>query len=398
MKILQICSKIPFPSKDGGSLAMSTLTNGLLGEGHEVQVLAINTPKHLIQDAEIDQEYRKRVNYRSVFIDTSLKPFDAFLNLFSSSSYNVSRFYSKDLEKTLTDILSQTEFDIVQLESIWVTPYLESIRKNSKAKIVLRSHNVEHEVWERLAIKASGLKKWYLSLLAKRLKKYELNMLNSYDAIVSITKKDQETFVHEGYKLPSMNIPFGFAPENYRTDKTPESKTVFHIGAMDWMPNKEAVSWMLNEVWPKVILKMPEACLHLAGRKMPAEFFKTTTKKVMVHGEVDSGIDFMKRYQLMVVPLSSGGGMRVKIIEGMALGKAVISTSIGAEGIEYEHEKNILIANTLDEFVSAILKCLNDPGFADNLGKNARSMVEEKYDNKKLSRNLSDFYKELLKK
>src|SRR5687768_9812153 len=118
MRILQVCSKIPFPPKDGGSIAMNILTHGLIQCGHEVSVLAVNTPKHYIKDSDIDPDYRRMTSYRSVFIDTSVKPLDAFLNLFSSRSYNVSRFFSPEFEKELIRILKEKTYDIVHLETL----------------------------------------------------------------------------------------------------------------------------------------------------------------------------------------------------------------------------------------------------------------------------------------
>lgn len=195
MKILQICSKIPFPPKDGGSIAMNILTHGLINAGNRVHVLAVNTPKHFIKDEDIDADYRNKTNYRSVFINTSVKPIDAILNLFSSQSYNIIRFYSADFEKVLIEQLKKENYDLIHLETLWVAPYVEVIRKHSKAKIVLRSQNVEFMIWERLAEDAGNpLKKMYLRLLAKRLKKYELGILNKYDAIATITELDAVVF------------------------------------------------------------------------------------------------------------------------------------------------------------------------------------------------------------
>ncbi|MBL7883865.1 MAG: glycosyl transferase family 1, partial [Bacteroidia bacterium] len=134
MNILQICSKTPFPPKDGGSVAMNILTSGLINAGNNVKVLAINTPKHFIKDADIDSEYRKITNYESVFIDTSIKPLDAFFNLFSTKSYNIIRFYSKDCENKIIEILNKQSFDIIHLETLWVAPYVDIIKKHSKAK------------------------------------------------------------------------------------------------------------------------------------------------------------------------------------------------------------------------------------------------------------------------
>ncbi len=121
-----------------------------------------------------------------------------------------------------------------------------------------------------------------------------------------------------------------------------------------------------------------------------------TEPNVYVLGEVASAEEFMLSKELMIVPLLSGGGMRVKIIEGMALGKTIISTSIGAEGIAYENNKNIIIADTINEFADAISKCLNDEQFAANIGSNAKLLVEMEYDNKKICKNLVGFYRAIL--
>lgn len=400
MRILQICSKMPFPPKDGGSIAMNILTDGLIKCGHTVKVLAVNTPKHFIKEDDIDIEYRKRTAFQSVYIDTDVKPMDALLNLFSNKSYNIIRFYSKEFENTLIDILSKQEFDIIHLETLWVAYYVDTIRKYSKAKIVLRSQNVEYVIWERLAeASTSFLKKRYLQLLAERLKKYELSMLNKYDGIATITDIDAKAHQKLGCSLPIITIPFGIDVSKYKEDKSAtESPSVFHIGAMDWMPNADGIKWLLESVWPKVVLKHPTVNLYLAGRNMPDWLKQLSIPNVVVLGEVEDSHLFINSKSIMVVPLTSGGGMRVKIIEGMALGKTIVSTSIGAEGIEYENLKDILIADTADEFVEAIHMCLSDKIYADTVARNARTLVEKKYDNIKICEQLTDFYKSLIAK
>ncbi len=398
MKILQLCSKIPFPPKDGGSIAMNILTHGLIDCGNEVKVLAINTPKHFIKEADIDIEYKKKTSYQLVFIDTAVKPLDAFLNLFTSQSYNIIRFYSKEFEKALIELLTSQQYDVVQLETLWVAPYVETIRKYSKAKIVLRSQNVEYAIWERLA-QASGnpVKKAYLKLLAKRLKIYELGMLNKYDGIATITELDAVSFKTSGCKSPIIHIPFGIDTTKYLADTaTTEYPSIFHIGAMDWMPNSDAVKWFLEKVWEKVQTQHPNVKLYLAGRNMPDWMKQLKMKNVVVEGEVADSHKFINSKSIMIVPLSSGGGMRVKIIEGMALGKTIISTAIGAEGIDYENNKNILIANTDTEFVEALNKCISDRSFSDTIAHNAKKLVENKYDNLKICKKLSDFYQTLI--
>ncbi|MFL5762749.1 MAG: glycosyltransferase family 4 protein [Bacteroidia bacterium] len=400
MKILQICSKVPFPPKDGGSIAMNILTQGLIASGNEVHVLAVNTPKHFIRDEDLDADYRKKTNYHSVFIDTTVKPLGAFVNLFTSESYNISRFYSTAFEKTLLDILSKTEFDIVHLETLWVAPYVAVIRKHSKAKIVLRSQNVEFMIWERLTDDCERfLKRAYLKLLAKRLKRYELGMLNRYDAIATITEVDSDAFRKLGCHIPIIHIPFGIDLEKYKEDRSSLVKnTIFHIGAMDWRPNADGIKWFLDDIWPGIVKEHRSVNLHLAGRNMPVWLKELKQDNVIVEGEVQDSHRFINSNEIMIVPLHSGGGMRVKIIEGMALGKTIISTAVGAEGINYTDGKDLLIANTEKEFSEQIAKCLNDPAFCDSIGRNARKLAETKYDNRLICEELSGFYRSLVKK
>jgi polysaccharide biosynthesis protein PslH len=398
MNILQICSKVPFPPKDGGSIAMNILTEGLIANGNNVKVLAIQTPKHLIKDEDIDPAYRKRTSYESVFIDTDVKAKNAFLNLFSADSYNISRFWSKEFEAKLISILQKEMFDVVQLETLWVAPYVVTIRKYSKAKIVLRSQNVEYSVWERVAAASTNpVKKIYLNLLARRLKKYELGMINKYDAILPITEIDGDSFRKSGCTIPMLHVPFGLNAQEYKVSSLPEKLDLFHIGAMDWLPNIQAMEWFLENVWDRLIEKFPDLKLYLAGRNMPKDLKGGDKRNVVIEGEVADAKQFIDRHAIMVSPLFSGGGMRIKIIEGMAMGKVVISTSIGIEGISAQHGKHLLLAANADEFVTVISKCLTDRNYCTELGKNARQLVEEKYDNNAICKRLSEFYKELLR-
>ena len=397
MKILQVCSKVPYPSKDGGSIAMNILTEGLIACGNKVTVLAMRTPKNDTRDEEIDPAYRKRTSYRSVFIDTSVKPAAALLNLFSTKSYNIIRFYSKEFEKVLCDLLIKENYDIIQLETLWVTPYVQAIRKNTKAKIVFRSHNVEYHIWERLAAAAGNpLKKAYLNLLATRLKKYEQRMLNKFDGIACITELDMLVFKKLGCDVPLIHAPFGINLSDYKpiTENT-EFPSLFHIGSMDWMPNEEAIKWFLKNSWSKIQFKYPNLNLYLAGRNMPSWLLELNMKNVFILGEIKDSLSFINSKSIMVVPLQSGGGMRVKIIEGMALGKTIVSTSIGAEGIAYTDKENILIADSVEEFEQAIDRCVTNKEFSNTLGSNARALIENKYDNLEICKHLYGFYQTL---
>ncbi|MEZ4938188.1 MAG: glycosyltransferase family 4 protein [Crocinitomicaceae bacterium] len=396
MKILQLCNKPPFPSYDGGSIAMGNITSGLVEAGEEVKVLTVSTDKHPFKISKFPAKIRKAVNPEAVYIDVRLNIVDAFSCLVTRDSYNVSRFFSPDFEKKLITILDSESYDVIHLESIFMTPYLSAIKRHSKAKIVLRSHNLEYLIWERLSdTEGKKLKKLYLKHLAKNLKSYELDVINKVDAIASISDKDTERFKELKCKVPMASIPFGIDLSNIpylNSKEEPKEVSFFHIGSMDWSPNQEGILWLIDKVIRKTDTSFK---IHLAGRNMPEWLLREESEKIAIHGEVESAYDFMNTYDVMIVPLLSASGIRVKIIEGMALGKTIISTSIGAEGIDYKDGENILIANTPKQFREKIQFIINHPGEINRIGRNARNLIESKFNNEKIIRELIQFYHEL---
>ena len=398
MNILQICNKPPFPAVDGGAIAMNNTTQGLLNNGHKVTVIAITTPKHPVIYGGLTKEYMENTNLQTVFIDTSIRLRDAFFNLFTKKSYNVERFISVDFTRHLQKILTQENFDIVLVESLFVTPYISTIKSISKAKIVLRAHNVEHKIWERISENTKNpIKKQYINLLAKRLKKYEIEVFKTIDGIAAMTKVDVNNFKELGFKKEIEAIPTGYIISSKEDceKKNVEENSIFHIASMDWLPNIEGVDWFLNNVWPIISNTKNNAKLYLAGREMPQFYYNLNLHNVTIVGKVKSAKEFYLSKKIMIVPVLSGSGMRIKIIEGMALGKIIISTSLGAEGISYTSGKNILIADTPQDFADAICKCLNDSNYCDKIGENAKELITSEYSNEQISKKMVSFFEYL---
>lgn len=398
MKVLQLCNKPSRPSIDGGCIAIDHISQGLLQNDVDLKVLTLSTHKHPFNKKNYASDFVKKTEIEGVFVDTKLNVVDAFSNLVTSDSYNISRFFSTDFDKLLQIKLSEDEFDIVHLESLFMTPYIHTIRRFSKAKIVLRSHNLEYMIWQRLAAQSGNpAKKIYLKILSSQLKKYEIGIFNDVDAIAAISREDEEKYKSQGFTKPTITIPFGVDISKYNPVKQQNSEVkLFHIGAMDWKPNIEAISWFLTEVWPKCYVKCPDLKFELAGRNMPDWLLNEENPNVINRGEVPNAVDFMNEHNVMVVPLLSAGGMRIKIIEAMALGKVVIASSIAAEGISYMPNKNIIIANTPDEFVAAILFLNDNPQKIQEIGANARKFIEEEYDENTIIKKLISFYKDLI--
>ena len=283
-----------------------------------------------------------------------------------------------------------------------MAPYLPVIRQFSTAKIVLRNHNIEHLIWHRVINnEPNPLKRWAIRYFSRQLKRYECNLGSQIDAFAAISEPDYQFFKECYHNIPGTVIPFGVDLENYPENEdympsgTPE---LFHVGSMNWLPNVEGIEWFLDEVWPQIHEKFPEITFTIAGRQIPEKISQRADNNVIIAGEVASANDFMAEKDIMIVPLLSGSGVRVKIIEGMALGKTIITTAIGAEGLAVEHGKNILIANTPDEFLECISKCVASPDICTILGENARNFVALNHNNDLITNRLIEFYGTLLAK
>ncbi len=375
-------------------MAMAAMTESMLLDDHMVKTVCMSTHKHPYDASKIDSNILLRTNMESLEMDTHIKPFQALANIFGNTSYNVVRFYSEEFDSRLTSILQNESFDIVHLESTFCTPYLETIRKHSKAKVVVRTHNVEFKIWNQLADQEKNpLKKWYLRLLTDRLQSYETSILTKVDGIISITQEDKVEFEKMGIKCPIEVIPIGYevvktSPKRLQTDKL----KLYHVAAMDWLPNIEGVNWFLQSIWGKIEHRFPNVDCFLAGRNMPSSLLSQAKKNLHIEGEIKSMEDYVSDKNIALVPLLSGSGMRVKIVEALALGKVVISTTIGAQGIPYEDGKNMLIANTPQDFVEKLEFLTNNPDSIRSIGENARKLAIEKFDLHQLSTKLTYFY------
>ena len=396
MRILQLTNKNPWPPKDGGAIASLNLTKGFGFLGHKVTILSMNTEKHRIKKKDIPDNLKAISDFHLVDVPAQITFWAALRNfLFSRLPYNAERFISEDYSHALIKLLKKKKFDLIQLEGLYLCPYIALIRRHSKAKIVYRAHNIEHEIWNRTAQMTRGFKKLYLKHLSKRIKRFEISYLNEYDLLVPITERDAVMLNKMGnikpYFTSQTGIDLSFLVPNAKHLEYP---SLFHIGSLDWSPNQEGLIWFLYNCWPIIIKKYPELKFYIAGRNAPAWLEKKFNLKNIVYlGEIEDAYEFINSKAIMVVPLFSGSGMRIKIVEGMALGKPIITTTIGTEGIETTSGENILIANDAESFNESVYTLIEEREIFDKIGKNAIDFIRKKFDNLALAAQLIEFYK-----
>jgi len=400
LKVLQICHKMPFPPFDGGAQVMHFTTKGLIANKIDVKVLAINPTRIFIDANELSEDYKSSTRFECLKVDTRIKPFNFLINLFKRESYFIERFISREFEDKLAAILKAEHFDIVQLEHLYLCKYINVIKLQSKAKIILRPQNVEYIIWERyLKGLKNPIKKIALSIAIKRLKKYEQSVNSQLDGIMALTNEDAAIFSSFSGKTSIVVIPMGYDYEKltgYNYEKQYSSSVVYHLGTMDWLPNEEAVKWFLKKVLPLINDKRIK--FILAGKKMPKWVYNHESENVSILDEISNPLNFQEDKHIMIVPLLSGSGIRAKIIEGLALGKTIISTTIGAQGIEYENGKDMLIADTEEEFATQIVRCTNSIELCREIGKNAKQLSVRNYHYENTTKKMIAFYKSLLEK
>ncbi len=399
MKILQICNKFPYPLKDGAAIAITYLAKAFNELGHEVTLLSMNTSKHWFDTEALPHDFDHYDALHTVFVDNRIRPLPALRSLFSKRSYHIERFEDAVFAKKLSEILQNTSFDVVQLESVYLAPYIPVIRKHSSAIIALRAHNVEYEIWERVAANSNPLKRWYLEQITPRLKQYEIQHLNQYDLVVGITERDVTHFKRLGLQKPAVVSPIGLDCRDYVADDSCFQRplSLSFIGSLDWMPNQDGLKWFLDEVWePLLAPQFPELTFHIAGRTAPAWLRNLKKERVFFEGEVPNAADFLNQHPVMVVPLLSGGGMRAKILEGMAVGKVVLSTRIGMEGIAAKNRQECLLADSPDAFVSAVRWCLERGPDLAHIGQRAQVFCVENFDNVEVAKRLLKTYRSMV--
>lgn len=397
MKVLFITTVLPYPLDGGAKIRTFNLMKNVVSK-HEVTLLSFVESKdepgniNELEHYGFKVETVKRTSHNKLVL-----LFNLFYCLFRAKPFVIQKYYSSAMRNKINDLIGKYKFDIVQFEHLHMAQYLSLFRSTH---LILAMHNIDSVIAERYCREEKNmLKKAYASLQWKKLRKYESVMYEKFDICLTVSEKDNERLKQISPKTNAAVIPNGVDTTYFKlSTEGNEPNSLVFTGMMNWLPNVDAMLYFCKHILPLIEKEVAGVKLYIVGRN-PLEKVKELGKEhnIVVSGAVDDIRPYVRRSSVVIVPLRIGGGTRLKILEAMSMGKPVVSTSIGCEGLEVIHGENIIIADTSSEFAVRTIDLLKGNIPISKLGENGRKLVCEKYDWEKIGQKLCRIYEDIIK-
>jgi glycosyltransferase involved in cell wall biosynthesis len=337
MQVLYISQKPAFPIIDGGSFAINRFLKDVRETIHgEIDYLAITTLKHPMDSVAAQNDLGDSITIYAAEVNSKLSIPSFLASLFSTLPYNLKRYKQTKFLQKINALLAQKEYDYIILDGLYASVFLHEIKSKSKAKIIYRSHNVEHQIWlDRAKTTNNWLKRQFLISLANKVSKYEKKLLQHLDCIAAISSIDYDFFkletTHQVEIIPVSMLPI-------KTVDTIAQNQICFIGNFGWFPNIEGMSWFINKVFPILKIDYPLLTLHIAGFESKEALSNLVSDGIVIHGPVNDAALFLKTHGIFVSPIFSGSGIKIKVLEAMNAGVPMVLSKKSAEGIGFPSE------------------------------------------------------------
>lgn len=378
LKVLAIDEEIPCPPDTGKRIRTWNLLRRLAPR-HRISLLCYGERDEraisAIQSAGIDVHLVDSIaNHRGWQLHARL-----FANLFSPYPYSVSKHYTRRFQRQLNLLLQNEPFDLLHCE--W-TPYARFLEAADRIRTLVSAHGVESQIWFRRARHSNTVpERIFFALQALKMRRFEQRALRRANWVTTVSPLDAETIRAWGAASISL-VENGVDPDEFRPATEPGNPSdLLFVGSLDWFANQDGVLYLLEQIWPLIRSQQPQARLRIIGRRPPAQLEKRIgySPSVELIGEVSDVRPFFSRAAVVVVPLRIGGGTRIKILEALSMGKAVVSTSVGAEGLAVVDGVHLLLADSPQEFARRAIDLLNFPEERRRLGENGRKLAVQRY-------------------
>jgi len=380
MRILWVKAGKLLPVDTGGKIRSFNILRHL-ARHHQVTLLSYYGGRHdPAYEAAIAQQLPGAQTIHTAAPESTLaQGLDYLLRLPSRAPYAVRKFTHPKVRQAVEREVNSRQLDVAVCDFLSASL---NFPPHSAAPVVLFQHNVETMLWRRMAkTEASFLRRISYNIEASKISSYEASTLRRFQQVIAVSEDDREAMLSLCPQCPITVVPTGVDTELYRAVPSASGNppVVVFTGSMDWEPNIDAMEYFCRDVWPVVLNQYPDARFQIVGRNPPARIRHLASSSVEVTGTVASVADYLRNATVVVVPLRIGGGTRLKIYEAMAMAKAMVSTSIGAEGLDVTHGRDLLIADYTQSFAASIVQLLRDPSQRRNY-EEAATALAARYD------------------
>lgn len=400
MKILFLSPSFPYPQDTGAAIRIYNLIRYLSKE-NEVHLVSF-------EDRQIEEtglmELKK---YCSSVRLVKLKKYPKLLQLpevlirfLRGEPFMLKYAESDELEKMLSNLSQEQGIDIIQFEHSYMGHNVRHLAQDLKARKVLSFHNIACAQYYRVyKVEKNLLKKIRHLLEWVPMFKWEPRIAGYFDKSVVVSDIDKNLLQFLNPMLDIAVIPNGVDAGGIASEPSEgREKNLLFIGTMDYEPNEDAVLYFHERIFPLVKREIQDIKLTVVGRNPPPKVQKLSENPdILITGHVDDVRPYYRKAMLSVVPLRSGGGTRLKILEAMATGTPVVSTAVGCEGLAVEDGRNIMIASTPEEFAEKIIRLVTREDLWNKVSCEGRKLVEEKYDWESIASSLQEVYRQLLR-
>jgi sugar transferase (PEP-CTERM/EpsH1 system associated) len=387
VRVLFLSQIVPYPPH-GGVLQRGYHLLRELGRRASVHLLAFVHPDELRTEARVEEsraalkEFCERVEYFPLWAKTSPAHKAAALaaSAFSPLPFSVIAHRSSAFERRVAESLRTGPYDVVHVDTVALSQFVDLDAPTVPS--VLTHHNIESMLMERRAsVEHRPLARQYLQRETAKLRSYEARMSPRYDMNIVVSPDDGHTLAARVPGVRTAVVPNGVNVEYFTPDPTQETPALIYTGGMNMFANRDAVTYFLDEIWPLIRKRMPDTKFFAVGQDPPKELLAYAGRdpNVVVTGFVDDIRPYVRKAAVYVVPLRVGGGTRLKVLDAMAMGKAIVSTSIGCEGIAVKPGQHLMTADTPETFAQATITLLGDRVRRLSLGRAARDLVERRY-------------------
>lgn len=404
MNILFLSQIVPYPPH-GGVLQRGYNILREVAKYNDVHLLAFVHPDILGTEDLVDearwhlQQFCKSVDFFHLWPKKSpVHKFVAFAAGFAyPKPFSALAHRSSAFKKKIEQIVTEEKIDIIHFDTIGLAPYLSS---GLGIPTVLTHHNIESELMARRASREENpLARIYTALQSSRLKAYEKNESPKFGLNIMMSEPDGQLLKSISPQVKTTIVPNGVDTDYFTVRDEIQENAIIYTGGMNMFANKDAVMHLVNDIWPRIRAQVPDAIFNVIGQDPPEELLSIAQLdgSIRVHGYVDDIRPYVAKSAVYVVPLKVGGGTRLKVLDSLAQGKAIVSTSIGCEGIDVTDGLNIHIEDTDEGFADRVIELINDPQRRKALGAEARKLAEQKYAWPSIGVALQDAYDSLVK-